>query len=112
MRFRLFTAMADQTSAIKQLADLWREAASQIDDDFARLECLALIDDWYNLRTACAALASSADVTSYSIAGRTVTRAAMASVKHEVESLADEILAMLRRGGGALVADIRRAFIP
>lgn len=105
--------MADSvTSPIDQLAEIWTAKANEISDDETRLECLALIADWRNLRTACAALSSSADVTSYSIAGRTVTRAAMASVKHEAESLADEILSLLRRGGGALVADLRRAFIP
>ena len=97
---------------IRRIADIWRAEAAKIADELARAECLALIADWEALRLAVSAVAASADVTSYSIAGRTVTRSAMASVRREAENLADEIMAMLGRGGAAPVADLRRAFIP
>lgn len=107
--------MADDATLnpVQRLANIWREAANtRLYNEVERLECLALIDDWQNLRTAVSALTSSADVTSYSIAGRTVTRATMASVRHEADALADEILAILRMGGGAPVADMRAAMFP
>ena len=111
----MFSAMPeiDETAdPVKALALKWTAKAEAIADDETRLECLALIGEWLPMRRAVAALSSSADVQSYSIAGRTVTRASLVSVRREADALADQIRAMLGEGGGALVADLRRAFIP
>lgn len=113
--FSIIRAMADSAttqSPIDQLADIWTAKANALPDDETRLECLALIADWRTARAAVSALSSSSDVQSYSIAGRTVTRNDLRVIRREVESLADQIRAMLNDGGGALVADLRRAFIP
>lgn len=107
--------MADSAttqSPVDQLADIWTAKANDLRDDEARLECLALIADWRAARAAVSALSSSSDVQSYSIAGRTVTRNDLRMIRREVESLADQIRALLNDGGGALVADLRRAFWP
>ena len=97
---------------IAELAALWTAKAENLADPEARLECLALIQEWLPMRRAVSALSSSADVQSYSIAGRTVTRASLVSVRREADALADQIRAMLGEGGGALVGDLRRAFLP
>ena len=48
-------------------------AAAELTDTVTRLECLALIDDWYACRIAVAAVQSNS-VQSYSIAGRSITK--------------------------------------
>ncbi len=95
------------TDPIAELAAIWTAKAQMLTDDEARLECLALIQEWLPMRRAVAALSSSADVQSYSMAGRTVTRASLVSVRREADALADEIRAILNLGGGATVPDLR-----
>jgi hypothetical protein len=63
-------------SNVSDLKDALVSAAASITNTLDKKECLALIDDWYLVRTAIAAL-SQPGVTSYSIGGRSVTRESM-----------------------------------
>lgn len=65
------------------------------------------IEDWRSLRHAVAALAGGAGVSSYSIAGRSVTRADYGALRRQLADLEDRVRGLLGLGGGVLVADMR-----
>jgi len=73
--------------------------ANTITFNLDKLECLADIDAWYNATTAVNALSAS-NVTSYSIAGRTVTRANLTATRNEASQLLTKIKERLYGSGG------------
>lgn len=79
--------------------------ANALTDELDQLECLALIDEWYNCRAAIAALTAT-NVVSYSINGQTVTRREIPSMQAREAHLYQEIKAMLF-GGNVSHADLR-----
>ena len=102
-------AQTDDTSeSLREIAaqrDEWLAAANG--DRLLRLR----IKRWASLAEVCAASASGADVTSYSIAGRSVTKADLPQLFKECDALADQILGELGSPrGGVLVADMRETF--
>ena len=97
------------SSFITQLADAWRERAAGLSDELDRLQCLFLIDEWEGMRKAVSALSSAADVTSYSIGGRSVTRSNLRELRTDALAVEAEIRDMLGLGGGVLVGDLRGA---
>lgn len=95
----------DAKTEITAQRDEWLAAANG--DVLLRLR----IRRWASLAEVCAAAASGADVTSYSIAGRSVTKADLPQLFKECDALADQILDELGSPrGGVLVADMREAF--
>lgn len=102
--------MEKEKDNIGKLADAWRTRAAGLADEPDRLECLLLIDEWEGMRRAVSALSSAADVTSYSIGGRSVTRADLRTLRRDAQAAEDQIRAKLGTGGGVLVADLRGAF--
>jgi hypothetical protein len=86
-------------SNVADLKALLITKAADITFDLDKLECLSDIDAWYNARVAVETL-SATDVSSYSIAGRTVTRTSLPSLKNEVTDLYAKIIARLYGAGG------------
>lgn len=95
-------------------SDASREIASQRDEWLAAAGDNVLlrlrIRRWAGLAEVCAASASGADITSYSIGGRSVTKADLPALWKECEALAEDIMGEVGTGGGVLVADLRGAF--
>lgn len=92
-------------SALSDLKEALDARAAVLEDELERLECLALIDEWYNCRTAVAALTAT-NVVSYSINGQTVTRREIPSMTRRASELYGEIKAVLF-GGNVSHADCR-----
>lgn len=92
-------------SALLNLKAALETRAAALDDELERLECVALIDEWYNCRTAVAALTAT-NVVSYSINGQTVTRREIPSMTRRASELYNEIKAILF-GGNVSHADCR-----
>ena len=86
-------------SNIADLKALLIVKAADISFDLDKLECLSDIDAWYNARVAVETL-SSTDIVSYSIAGRSVTKASIPSLKGEVNDLYQRIISRLYGAGG------------
>jgi len=80
--------------------------AATITDALQRAECEAAIAEYIALRTAILALSSS-QVTSYSLAGRSVTRADLASLRAQASAARAEIVDAMD-GGAILIADLRQ----
>lgn len=76
--------------------------AADITDSIDKLECLADIDTWYLAKTAIDAL-SDPSVTSYSIGGRSVTRANIGQLQAQEKIMLDKIKAWIGRGNGGLI---------
>jgi hypothetical protein len=92
-------------SNVADLKTALQTAAADIVNTIDRLDCLTTIDDWYNCRLAAAAL-QGAQLQSYTINGRTITRAqAMQSASQE-RQLYQRIREYLY-GTGAVLADAR-----
>lgn len=98
------TEIQAASEEIRAQRDDWLAAASG--NVLLRLR----IRRWAALAEVCAVSASGADVTSYSIGGRSVTKADLPALWKECEALADDIMGELGTGGGVLVADLRGAF--
>lgn len=73
--------------------------------DKARLAIL----EWAEYARVAHAGAAGADVSSYSIGGRSVTKNDLGVVRDRAAALLDEVEAMLGMGGGVLVGDCRMA---
>jgi len=89
-------AIADIRTALEAKAALLTDALS-------KAECSAFIDEYIALRTAILAL-SSATVSSYSIAGRNVTRADLPRLRHEADVVRGEINLLASGDNSNLVA--------
>lgn len=92
-------------SNISNLKDYLVLRANELADDLEKLECLALIDDWYASRLAAAALQSQT-LLSYTIAGRSVTRNQAQNIASQEHQLYARITALLYKRGSGL-ADMR-----
>lgn len=79
------------------------EAAADITNTIDRLECLTLIDDWYLCRTAVSSVQSNS-ISSYSIGGRTVTRANVQSFANMERELYARIQQYLYHRGIGLIS--------
>lgn len=95
---------------ISQLKAAYVEKAETLTDNIGRLEVLTYIDDWEQLKRAERSLAAGSAVTSYSINGRSVTRADLRNVRFERERLEELIRDCLGISGGVVQADLREAF--
>jgi hypothetical protein len=80
--------------------------AATITDALQKAECEAAIAEYIALRTAILALSGS-QVTSYSLAGRSVTRADLASLRAQASAARAEIVDCMD-GGAILIADLRQ----
>jgi len=80
--------------------------AATITDALQRAECEAAIAEYIALRTAILALSSS-QITSYSLGGRSVTRADLASLRQQAQAARAEIVDAMD-GGEILIADLRQ----
>ena len=89
-------------SNIADLKTHLQTKAADLTDDLDKLECLSDIDTWYLARTAIDAL-SSTDVTSYSIGGRSVTRAQIPQLQQQERTLYLRIMQRLYLGGMGLI---------
>ena len=78
------------------------KGVAQLTDDVQLAEFKAALDSWYNARVALDSLTAT-DVTSYSIAGRSVTRSQSATLRADVARLFEEVKGYLYGGGGGLV---------
>jgi hypothetical protein len=76
--------------------------AASISFEGDKLECLALIDTWYACRVKADTL-SATDVSSYSIAGRSVTKITVENLRIEESRLLNEIKAYLGIGPGGMI---------
>lgn len=101
-------AMSVAKSKIDQLADAYDAKAQERygAESTGYLELSIDIEDWRTLRKAVADLTSGAGVTSYSIAGRSVTRNDLGALRDQLAELEDHIKACLGMGGGVLIADM------
>lgn len=80
--------------------------AADIEDDLAELSCLADIDQWYAIRTALDAFASTS-ILSYSIGGRSVTRSDRAQLQRQERELYVRIMNALGGRGSQVTVDLR-----
>jgi len=78
--------------------------AGQLDDELDRLECLALIDEWYSAAASAAKL-SADTIQQYSALGRQVTKREPGKASDRSAQLYASIQARLY-GRGVLVADM------
>ena len=112
MRGMMDTRMAASSTYISRLADAYRRRAAELYPDAEGVECLetmALIDDWLALRAAVSALAAGGDVTSYSIAGRSVSRADLGALRGELAAVESDLYARLRMPRSVAISDMREA---
>lgn len=79
--------------------------AADITDDIYRLEVLSWIDEWYDGQLARAALGAQR-LSSYTIAGRSVTYQQAQASASRVDVLRGQIMEALGRGG-VVLADLR-----
>lgn len=71
-------------------------------DDVNLLEFKTKLDQWYNAQVAVDAL-SATDISSYSIAGRTVTRTQLPQLRETAASLQNDVRAYLYDGSGGRI---------
>ncbi len=79
--------------------------AADITDDVDELECLADIETWYSIRGAVDAFAATS-ILSYSIGGRSVSRADRSQLQRNERELYFRILGRLAHGG-MFLGDLR-----
>lgn len=91
-------------SAIGDIQTALEARAGTITDALDRAECLALVAEYVALRTAILALSSS-KVTTYSLAGRSVTHADLPTMRREANSIRAQIDTHLHEDR-ILVADL------
>lgn len=96
--------------AIDEQATAWLADAERIGDTYRRLALRGMIAEWALVAKDYAGSAVSASVTSYSIGGRSVTKADIINIQHRKDELERTIIAELYGGGGVLSADLRGAF--
>jgi hypothetical protein len=90
-------------SNLSELKDAYlAQGVAQLTDSIELLEFKAALDSWYNARTALESLTAT-DVSSYSIAGRSVTRAQSSTLRADVARLEAEIRGYLRGGQGGVI---------
>jgi hypothetical protein len=77
--------------------------AANISDAIDKLNCLRMIDSWYDAQVAVDAIASN-KLASYSMGGITITKHNLPSLRLDVETTYSQIMSMLGRGGGGLVS--------
>jgi hypothetical protein len=93
-------------AAIADIQTALTARAATITDALQRAECEAAIAEYIALRTAILALSSS-QITSYSLGGRSVTRADLASLRQQAQAARAEIVDAMD-GGEILIADLRQ----
>lgn len=106
--------MGSRTGGVDHSADAAAEIDAQCAEWLDAAEGNTLlrlrIRRWAALARVLASSAAGADITSYSIGGRSVTKADIPALARECDRLADEIAdALGLRGSGVLVADLRGA---
>jgi hypothetical protein len=74
-----------------------------ISDSIDKLNCLRLIDSWYDAQVAVDAIASN-KLASYSMGGITITKHSLPSLRLDVEATYSQIMTLIGRGGGGLVS--------
>jgi hypothetical protein len=92
-------------AAIADIQTALLARSATITDALQRAECEAAIAEYIALRTAILALSSS-QITSYSLGGRSVTRADLASLRQQAQAARAEIVDAMD-GGEILIADLR-----
>ncbi len=92
-------------AAIADIQTALLARSATITDALQRAECEAAIAEYIALRTAILALSSS-QITSYSLGGRSVTRADLASLRQQAQVARAEIVDAMD-GGEILTADLR-----
>lgn len=95
-------------SSLSNLKTALEERAAALSDELEKLECLSLIDEWYDCQVAVQALEST-NVVSYTINGHTVTRSELSSRRARAVQLYGEIKAILF-GGNVSHVDCRFPF--
>jgi hypothetical protein len=93
-------------SNISDLKAAYIAEAADVSDAIDKLECLSAIDSWYACELAVSTLSSS-DVSSYSIAGRSVTRKNLSELQTQAKDYKQQFLFYLGRAGGSALADLR-----
>jgi hypothetical protein len=93
-------------AAIADIQTALLARSATITDALQRAECEAAIAEYIALRTAILALSSS-QITSYSLGGRSVTRADLASLRQQAQAARAEIVDAMD-GGEILIADLRQ----
>jgi hypothetical protein len=91
-------------TALENLKAAYITRAAAITDDLAGLECLALIDEWYDCRLASAKL-DAGTMQQYSLMGRQVTKRENAPAATRAAQLERQINDLLY-GRGVLLADM------
>ena len=91
-------------TALENLKTAYTARAAAITDELAGLECLALIDEWYDCRVASAAL-DAGTIQQYSLMGRQVTKRDSGQVSTRAAELQRQIGDLLY-GRGILLADM------
>lgn len=89
-------------SNLSDLKDALTTAAASITDAMDKAECLADIDSWYACRTAVDAFETS-NVQSYSMSGRSVSRASLPDIKTSEREYWSRIQAKLYYKGASLL---------
>jgi hypothetical protein len=92
-------------SALTNLQAKYVADAASLTDTVEQLQVLADIETWAAARTALDALTAS-NLSSYSIAGRSVTRRDVPSLQNQEREVHGRILTALY-GRGVMVADLR-----
>jgi hypothetical protein len=91
-------------TALENLKAAYITRAAAITDDLAELECLALIDEWYDCRVASASL-DAGTIQQYSLMGRQVTKRDSKQVADRAANLQRQIADLLY-GRDILLADM------
>jgi len=92
-------------SNISDLKTLLITEAGSITDTIDKAECLAEIDSWYACRVALDALTSK-ELSSYSLAGKSITRQQIPILRDEEARHLRAIKDMVQRGGGGGLVDM------
>lgn len=77
--------------------------AADISDSIDKINCLRLIDSWYDAQVAVDAIASN-KLASYSMGGISITKHNLPSLRLDVEATYSQIMSLIGRGGGGLVS--------
>ena len=94
-------------SALDNLKTLYTNKAAELTDDVDSAECLAAIDRWHYAATTLEKLLQK-ELSSYSAAQRSVTRASINDFQRQERELKAEIMSYLYRRG-AFVVDHRES---
>lgn len=104
------TLASDIQSDVEVLRSAYLAKAADVfdSDPIQAARARILVNRWAQYATVQAAADAGADVTSYTIGGRSVTKGDLRQIADRCASLEAELDTMLGMGGGVLVADLRR----